>query len=652
MCGFAGFLSAGAPAGDEAAASALARRMGDALAHRGPDDAGAWCDTARGIALGHRRLSIIDLSPDGHQPMHSGSERYVVAFNGEIYNFRALREELAALGHRFRGHSDTAVLLAAVEEWGARRAVERLAGMFAFALWDRASDTLTLARDRLGEKPLYVATLGDVVLFGSELKALREHPAWRGELDPDAVALFLRYGYVPAPYSIYRDVQKLRPGTLRELRLRDGRIEEETVEYWSPARARTAALSQLLPDDDDVCADALDGMLRTVVGEQMVADVPLGAFLSGGVDSSAIVGIMQALGTTPVRTFTIGFREEAFDEAAHARAVAEHLGTDHTEFLVTADEARGVIPSLASVYDEPFGDSSQIPTMLVAALARRHVTVSLSGDGGDELFAGYTRYRDLERAWAKVARIPTPLRPALSRLTGATPAGLMHDAMTRTGTIRFAPRFAHRSERLSRMVAAPTVERLYEQLVSQWMSPHALVRGSRERPTAFSVPLAGDGALTRVERAMLVDLASYLPDDILVKVDRATMAVSLESRAPFLDHRVVELAWRMPLGQKLRDGRGKDVLRRVLDRYVPRALIERPKQGFGVPVGEWLRGPLRDWAEALLAPERLRADDLLRAAPIRRRWREHLAGTQDWGDLLWSVLMLQAWREQERGPTA
>jgi asparagine synthase (glutamine-hydrolysing) len=643
MCGLTGFLTAGG-AGDDAAA--VARRMNDTLAHRGPDDADVWCEREAGVVLAHRRLSIIDLSPEGHQPMRSAGGRFVVAFNGEIYNFRRLRAELEGLGHRFRGHSDTEVLLAGMEQWGVRGTVERAAGMFAFALWDRERRELTLGRDRLGEKPLYLARLGGTLLFASELKALRRHPAWRGEVDRDALALYLRYGYVPAPYSIYRDVEKLRPGTLLTVSAAGGALVERVAEYWSPTAARAAALVDPLPDDDGACEEALDAVLREVVGEQMVADVPLGAFLSGGVDSSTVVGVMQAQSARPVRSFTIGFHEAGFDEAVHARAVARHLGTDHTELYVTPEEARAVIPRLSTIYDEPFGDSSQIPTLLVAQLARRHVTVSLSGDGGDELFAGYGRYQDLERAWAKVARIPPLLRPAVSRVTGRVPAAFMHRAATGAGIIRHAPRLGHRVERLSRMVAAPSVERLYEQLVSQWLSPHALVVGARERPTVFSAAGSGNG-LTRTERAMLADLSSYLPDDILVKVDRATMAVSLESRAPFLDHRVVELAWRLPMRQKLRGTRGKDVLRRVLDRYVPREMIERPKQGFGVPVGAWLRGPLREWAEALLAPERLAADGLLRPAPIRRRWDEHLAGNQDWSDLLWSVLMLQAWRETQ-----
>ena len=642
MCGLTGFLTAGG-----GAEAAVAARMNDALAHRGPDDADVWCDAEAGIALAHRRLSILDLSPEGHQPMRSAGGRYVLAFNGEIYNFRRLRAELEQRGHRFRGHSDTEVLLAGVEEWGVPGTVARAAGMFAFALWDRERRELTLGRDRLGEKPLYVARMGGTLLFASELKALRRHPAWRGEVDRDALALYLRFGYVPAPYSIHRGVEKLRPGTLRTIRVDGNTLSETTTEYWSPVAARTAALADPLPDDDGACEDALDAVLREVVGEQMVADVPLGAFLSGGVDSSTVVGVMQALSARPVRSFTIGFREDGFDEAVHARAVAGHLGTEHTELYVTPAEAQAVIPRLATIYDEPFGDSSQIPTLLVAQLARRHVTVSLSGDGGDELFAGYGRYQDLERAWAKVARVPRALRPAVSRVTGPIPAALVHRAATGAGVIHLAPRLGHRVERLSRMMAAPSVERLYEQLMSQWLSPHALVVGARDLPTVYSTPLA-PGA-SRVERAMLADLASYLPDDILVKVDRATMAVSLESRAPFLDHRVAELAWRIPMRQKLRGGRGKDVLRRVLDRYVPRAMIERPKQGFGVPVGAWVRGPLRDWAEALLAPERLAADGLLRPAPIRRRWAEHLAGHQDWGDLLWSVLMLQAWREAQQG---
>ena len=647
MCGLTGFIAAGRLPGD---ADQVARRMSDAIAHRGPDDADVWIDAECGVALAHRRLSIIDLSPEGHQPMRSTLGRYVIVFNGEIYNFRAIRAELERAGQTFRGHSDTEVLLAGMDRWGVRETIARAAGMFAFAVWDRERQELTLGRDRLGEKPLYVWRRGTSIGFASELKALRRHPDWRGEVNRDALALYLRFGYVPAPYSIYQDVEKLTPGTLLTVRPADGRLHETTVQYWSPAAARAAGVAQPLPDDDRACEDALDEVVRQVVGEQMVADVPLGAFLSGGIDSSTVVGVMQALASQPVRSFTIGFQETAFDEATHARAVAAHLGTAHTELYVTPDEARAVIPMLPSVYDEPFGDSSQIPTLLVSQLARRHVTVSLSGDGGDELFAGYGRYQDLERAWQKVDHIPSLLRPAVSQATSRVPAALLHGAARRTGMLRHAPRLGHRVERLSRMVAASSLERLYEPLVSQWLSPGSIVRGAAEAPTAFGI--AAPPGASRIEREMLSDLATYLPDDILVKVDRAAMAVSLETRAPFLDHRVVELAWRLPMSQKLRGGRGKDVLRRVLDRYVPRALIERPKQGFGVPVGAWIRGPLRDWAEALLAPDRLAADALLRPRPIRRCWAEHLEGGQDWSDLLWSVLMLQAWREQERSPTA
>ncbi|HEX5580248.1 MAG TPA: asparagine synthase (glutamine-hydrolyzing) [Gemmatimonadaceae bacterium] len=640
MCGLTGFWSrSGAPESP----GTIATRMSDALVHRGPDDMGIWCDEAAGLALAHRRLSILDLSPSGHQPMRSASGRWVIVFNGEIYNFLALRSELEAMGVAFRGRSDTEVLLAAVERWGVHEAVRRASGMFAFVLWDARDRTLHLGRDRAGEKPLYYGAHGATLLFGSELEALRRHPHWRGEVDRSVLALYLRHNYVPAPYSIFTGIRKVMPGTI--VTVSEGRGETFAFEeraYWS---ARTVALEGTrdpLPGGDVEHTDALEERLRTVIGEQMIADVPLGAFLSGGVDSSVVVALMQAQSARRVRTFTIGFHETGFDEATHARAVADHLGTEHTELYVTPAEAREVIPLLPRIYDEPFADSSQIPTYLVARLARSRVTVSLSGDGGDELFAGYTHYRNVERTWARTTRLPRAARQLLGAGLGAS-AGVVHDVVAGVGLARRVPQVGHRLGRLAGLYRTTTVEGMHRQLVSHWSDPTAGLVDAREPdrlegPFASTTPLASP-----LEQVMLLDFLTYVPDDVLVKVDRAAMAVSLETRAPMLDHRVVELAWRMPMSSKVRDGRGKHVLREVLYRHVPRTLVDRPKKGFGVPVGEWLRGPLRDWADDLLDPSALRAQGLLDARFVSRRWAEHRSGVQNWTSQLWPVLMFQAW---------
>ena len=588
------------------------RGMAAALVHRGPDDAGEWIDAERGVAIGFRRLSIIDLSPTGHQPMLSASGRYVATLNGEIYNFEELRRELP---DAWRGHSDTEVMLAAFEAWGVGRAVERFNGMFAIAVWDREARWLHLVRDRMGVKPLYYGFAGDSFVYGSELKALRRHPGFNARIDRRAVELYLRYMYVPAPSTIYEGIYKLMPGTI--LTFDPATRGTQTTEYWSARDAATRGVQHRFRGSEEDAARELETLLRDAVRLRMVADVPIGVFLSGGVDSSAVTALMQAESASPVRSFSIGFEDDEFNEAHHAAAVARHLGTSHTELTVTERDALDVIPRLPSMYDEPFADSSQIPTHLVSALARKHVTVSLSGDGGDELFGGYRRYFLGQRMLRGFKLLPPPLRVGVGLALGAVPG--------------------HRVAKVARTLRANDADRLYSELVSHWPTSEESVAADRSTWPRLADP---------VERMMYVDQVSYLPDDILVKVDRASMAVSLESREPLLDYRLVEFAWTLPLSMKVRGGKGKRVLRRVLYRYVPEALIERPKMGFGIPLGRWLRGPLRQWAESLLEPKGLQYVD---ASAVRAVWDEHLRGKRDWNFHLWAVLMLHAWLREAGG---
>jgi len=647
MCGVAGFWERSQVTADPAEAL---RRMTDAIRYRGPDDDGQWFDPAVGIALGHRRLAILDLSPEGHQPMTSPSGRYVMVFNGEFYNWQVLRREEEAHGARWRGHSDTEVFLAVVERRGIAAAVEAVSGMFAFALWDREEGSLWLGRDRLGEKPLYYGQAGQTFLFGSELGALRAHPSWQGEIDREAAALFFRFNYVPAPRSIYAGIRKVRPGTL--LRLRDGGRQMEEVVYWSARSVAEQAATAPLREGDDELLERLDALLREVVGRQMVADVPLGAFLSGGIDSSLVVALMQVQSARPVRTFTIGFEEARWNEAKFAKAVARHLGTDHTELYVTDVEMRAVVPRLSEIYDEPFADSSEIPTYLVARLARSHVTVSLSGDGGDEVFGGYARYQAARALWGRLSAIPRPLRRTVAAAVCAVPPGWwdhMLGAVLPPGIWGRHGISGDRIHRHAQMLGSRSAGPLYREFVTHWSDPAAAVLGGREPAPRPGEEIPWE-AFAEVERAMMLqDSVRYLPDDILVKVDRATMAVSLESRAPFLDHEVFEFAWRLERRHRLHGKVGKPILRRLLRRYVPAALFDRPKMGFGVPLATWLRGPLREWAEGLLDPARLRGTGLLDPQVIGARWREHLAGTRNWQYPLWNVLMFEAWREARGG---
>lgn len=647
MCGIAGFIAAPSLC-DADALRTRARAMADAIFHRGPDDGDVWIDAAARVALAHRRLSILDLSPAGHQPMRSACARYVIGYNGEIYNWAELRSELEAAGKApaWRGHSDTEVLLAGIAAWGVEATLRRARGMFALALWDRAEKTLTLARDRIGEKPLYYGRVGDGFAFGSELKALRALPSSRFDTDPGALALMLRYGYVPAPYSIYRGLFKLPPGTLLRVTADCGFGEPEP--WWRFAAVAQEGAANRRAVGDGEAVDALEAVLGAAIGEQMVADVPLGALLSGGLDSSMVVALMQARSARPVRTFTIGFAEGDYDEAAHAKAVARHLGTEHTELHVDPAQARDIIPRLPDIYDEPFADSSQIPTALVCALTRQHVTVCLSGDAGDELFAGYNRYFWATSLWRRLGRVPPGLRRALAGGLSAVPAGTWNGVFGALGQLLPARlRVSNPGDKLHKLaevIGAPSPEALYRELVSQWRGTLPL-RSIAEPPTLVADPGRWPVLPGFAERMMAVDTLSYLPDDILVKVDRAAMAASLETRVPFLDERVIDFAWHLPFHQKVRDGQGKWLLRQLLYRHVPRELVERPKQGFGVPIEHWLRGPLRDWGEDLLSPEALAADGLLDPAPVRAMWQRHLSG-RNVQYALWNVLMYQAWRRR------
>jgi asparagine synthase (glutamine-hydrolysing) len=643
MCGIAGFLTQAAVGGS----SAIASRMADCMIHRGPDDSGVWVDEAAGVALAHRRLAILDLSPAGHQPMLLAGGRFVVVFNGEIYNHLELREELAS--RIWRGHSDTETLLAAFERWGIEATLKKCVGMFAIALWDREGRVLTLARDRLGEKPLFYGWQGETLLFGSELKALKAHPAFGAEIDRDALALFLRHNAVPTPYSIYRGIRKLPPGTF--LQLHAGQKDPQPVAYWSARLVAEAGQRNLFRGNDREAADELERLLRKSIAGQMLADVPLGAFLSGGIDSTTVVALMQAQSARPVKTFTIGFKEAGYNEAEHAQAVARHLGTEHTELYVTPQDAMDVIPSLSAIYDEPFADSSQIPTCLVSRLARSHVTVSLSGDGGDELFGGYNRYFWARNLWRKLGWLPRPLRAALAGVLTTLPPAAWDTAFRKLE--RWLParlRYATPGDKLHKaaeILAVRSPEEIYLGLVSHWKNPAQLVVGSVEPLTLLTDPGQQADLPDFEQRMMLLDTLTYLPDDILTKVDRAAMAESLETRVPLLDHRVVEFAWRLPLNMKIRHGQGKWLLRQLLYRHVPQSLMERPKMGFGVPIDQWLRGPLKAWAAALIEPGRLVREGFFDPAPIQRKWLEHQAGARNWSYYLWDVLMFQAWREND-----
>ncbi len=654
MCGFCGVLDlTGGTSGEEL--RFVVAKMTDTLRHRGPDDGGIWVSPDEGIGLGHRRLSIVDLSPTGHQPMFSACGRYVIVFNGEVYNFRELRKELEPEGIGFwRGHSDTEVMLAAISRWGLEAAVQRFNGMFAFALWDRKERVLHLVRDRLGKKPLYYGWMGSTFLFGSELKALRAHRAFTPEINRDALALYLRHSYIPAPYSVFQGIRKLPAGTVLTASGQCVGNMPEPVTYWSMKDTVERGVAQPFGGSVGAALTDLDALLRDAVKLRMEADVPLGAFLSGGVDSSTVVALMQAQSGRPVKTFTIGFHDAGYNEAKDAKAVAQHLGTEHTELYVTPDEAMAVIPMLPDLYDEPFSDSSQIPTFLVSRMARSHVTVSLSGDAGDELFAGYNRHFWGRKLWRRVGCVPRPVRSATATALTAVSPQQWEAAFRRLGPV-LPERIRQRQPgdklyKMAEILSLDSAEAVYLRLVSHWKDPDSLVLGSCEPPTALTDSRRWAKLEDITQRMMFLDAVTYLPDDILVKVDRASMGVSLEARVPLLDHRVVEFAWRLPLSMKVRGGQGKWILRQLLYRYVPRELTERPKMGFAIPIDSWLRGPLREWAEELLDEGRLRREGFFNPSPIREKWVEHLSGRRNWHYYIWDVLMFQAWHDRWMRP--
>lgn len=626
MCGIAGFFDPSAGSYDR---EAVARSMAGAIRHRGPDDEGVWTGDSGEVVFGHRRLSVIDLSVAGHQPMVSGNGRYVIAYNGEVYNFAELRHELEATGIAFKSDSDTEVVLEACAAWGVEAAAAKFNGMFAFALWDRSVRTLTLTLDRFGIKPLYWSERGDTFLFGSELKALAVHPSFEREIDRDTLAGYLRFGYVPGTHAIYEGVRKLEPGSVMTWRLGE---DVQVSRYWRVRDVASEAVANPATVGEGQAIEGLDRVLRDAVKSRMISDVPMGAFLSGGIDSSTIAALMQAQSNNPIRTFSIGFNEAAYDESVYAREVAKHLGTDHTELVVSQKEALEAIPRLPELYDEPFADSSQIPTYLVSKLAREHVTVALSGDGGDELFGGYNRHVLAGRIKGAFDVLPYAVRKAM----GASALGLPRAVW---GT----PRRGDQMAKLATLFGKRTLDEAYLSLASVWNAAPSVVLNASGDAAGLSTPWPDFG--TFAEKMMVMDAEMYMPGDILTKVDRASMGVSLEARVPFLDYRVAEYAWQLPSSMKVKGGQGKWILRQVLDRYVPRNLVERPKMGFAVPIDDWLRGDLRDWAEDLLNQDRLTREGYFDAAAVRKKWSEHLSGRRNWQHQLWGLLMFQAWHK-------
>lgn len=664
MCGIAGYLVTDRFSASEDMAD-IARRMADRLIHRGPNDKGVWTDAEAGIALAHRRLSILDLSPAGHQPMLSHCGRFVMIFNGEIYNHLDIRKELeqtpmiatsqssaeSVTQNAWRGHSDTETLLAAIAAWGLEATLKKAVGMFAIALWDRSERTLSLARDRMGEKPLYYGINAGALLFASELKAFKAYPGFDAEVNRQSLALMLRQSVVPAPYSIYRGIYKLQPGTILKLTRSDVSNHALRIPqaYWSLRQVAEEGQRQPFSGSGLEAVNELEALLRQSIYGQMLSDVPLGAFLSGGIDSSTVVALMQAQSSQPVQTFSIGFQESGYNEAVHAKAVAAHLGTRHTELYVTAEQALDVIPSLPNIYDEPFADVSQIPTFLLSQMTREHVTVSLSGDAGDELFGGYNRYIWSSKLWRRLYHLPRNLRLAMAGILTTVSPTAWDKIFQGLGFLLPASwRYATPGDKLYKLadvMAVRSAEDIYQALIYQWKDSDSLVLGIDKNEAIRNVePIQ----LPELEHCMMyMDSVSYLPDDILTKVDRASMAVSLESRVPFLDHRIIEFAWRLPLSMKIRDDQGKWPIRQVLQKYVPNTLIDRPKMGFGVPLDSWLRGPLKTWSETLLEESRLKSEGYLNHMPIQQAWQAHVDGRRNQAYPLWNVLMFQAWLAEQ-----
>jgi asparagine synthase (glutamine-hydrolysing) len=649
MCGIAGFFSPSATLPQQELLS-LCKGMTDRIILRGPDSEGQWADPERGVALGHRRLSILDLSPGGHQPMTSASGRYVMVFNGEVYNFQDLRAELEALGRSgWRGHSDTEVMLAAFEQWGVEAAIPRFNGMFAFALWDRQERQLHLSRDRVGEKPLYYGWCQGTLLFGSELKALKAHPKWNAPISRDALTTQLRLNYIPDPLSIYEGISKLPPAAW--ITFNEGGQTTGPKIYWDIKKVAEQSKHNPFRGTDQEAIDELERHLMHSVKQRMVADVPLGAFLSGGVDSSTIVALMQKQSTRPVKTFTIGFHEKNYNEAIYAKEVAQHLGTEHTELYVTPKDALDVIPLIPSLYDEPFSDYSQIPTYLVCKMARQHVTVALSGDAGDELFTGYERYFVGRSLWNKVRPLPKPVRFGMAGAMTALKATTWNKVLA-PGKALLPAKYKHVSvgdklHKLAEVLRSAEPIGMYRELLSHWKHPEQIVLGSKCPTTLYESPELWPDVADFEHRMMHLDMETYLPGDILTKVDRAAMGVSLEGRIPLLDQHVMEFAWRVPTHMKIRHGKGKWLLRQVLYKHVPEAMIDRPKMGFSVPIGTWLRGELRDWGESLLSETRLKNEGFFDPKPIRKMWDEHQRDERNWQYYLWDILMFQAWLDAQ-----
>jgi asparagine synthase (glutamine-hydrolysing) len=637
MCGIAGLWRRGGASREEI--SLTVENMTATLSHRGPNNSGIWIDSDAGFALGHRRLSIIDLSPAGHQPMLSSDRRFVITYNGECYNFTNLREELTARGATFRGQSDTEVIVEGCIHWGVRDTISRLNGMFAIAIWDAHQRQLHLARDRMGEKPLYWVVFGDLVLFGSELKALRAAPSWEPRLDLGAVSAFLRHNYVPGPFTIYEGVSKLPPGGFVSIGLHS--IQESA--YWQLEDVVRPGRQESHKGTEEELTDSLEALLQDSVARRMVSDVPLGAFLSGGYDSSSVVALMQKCSPRPIKTFTISFDEAAFDESKHAEAIARHLKTDHTTFPVSGAEALSIVPKLAQMYDEPFADSSQIPTHIISAHTKQMVTVALSGDGGDELFSGYNRYQFAEKVWGSGAKLPPFARRTLSAAIRSIPPHWYDRLAQAAPYMRRIPQVGHKAHRVAQMLNVQSIDEVYYDLVSHHKNPTDLLLGSVEARNKLWDQNLRKVLPDPINRMRYVDMLTYLPDDILAKVDRASMAVALEVRVPLLDHRVVEWVWRLPSALNARAPRPKHLLRRVLARYVPDRLVERPKMGFGVPLAQWMRGPLREWADALITERALEADAIFCPSMVLALWTRFLRGDDRDQYLLWNILIFQAW---------